>query len=64
MKVKYLGVCRLIFYNSKRNKLLVTRENKFQIFLFEGCTWLLAVEGILLGDNPVLSIIVSLQVVY
>ena len=63
MKATCLVVCRLIFH-SKRKKLLVTKENKFQKFLLKGSIRLLKVEGLLLGDNPLLSVIVSLQVVY
>ena len=35
----------------KRNKLLVTKENKFQMFSSKGSIWLLKVEGILPGPN-------------
>ena len=63
MKATCLGVCRLIFH-SKRNKLLVNREKKFQILLFKGSIRLLKNKRVMPGGNRVLSVIICLQVIY
>ena len=56
MKAKCLGVCRAIF-----QRIVTSFKLRGRTYTKDFCS---KVEGIMLGDNPVLSVIIYLQVVY